>query len=241
MTQQFTLHRRHQTGASLVALMVGMLIAMLAVVAGMALYRTAMQQAAGPGGVIRASQLDGQLATGLLGAQIALQEAGFGIANASSAQHLVLVNNAMLDGNGVLSGDAVPLAGALPRGNALLWVTNPTQAAAPNVRLCQGLLSDRDSNALVLLSFTGNCQGLAGNWRQLNWQRRNLVARDLLDQPVALDVQVNPGSCWPYGALPQAMTGQVAPSAAVRVGLSYGGSVEGSRNRYESCLANFLQ
>ncbi|QPF73520.1 hypothetical protein G8A07_11710 [Roseateles sp. DAIF2] len=236
------LRQRRQAGASLVALMVGMLISMLAVVAGMALYRTALQQAAGPRGVIPASQLDGQLASGLLAAQIALQEAGFGIADASSAQHLVLLSNARLDGNRLQGTPVLPLgSGAVLQGNALLWVTNRTLAAAPNVRVCQGLLSEPGDNTFVLLSFQGDCQALAANWPQLGWQRRSLVGPNLLQQPVALDVQVNIGSCWPYGALPEAMTGQTAPSAAVRVGLTYGGSVEGSGNRYLSCLANFLQ
>lgn len=231
--------QRPQRGAGLIALMVGMVISLLAVVAGLALYKSAVQQTSGPGGVVSASRQDGQLATGLLSAQIALQEAGFGIAKASAAEHLLLLRDARLDG-GRLAGQPQVLGPASSAGNALLWTSNPELSADPARQVCQGLYADPVSRALLLLRVQGNCQPLAARWQQLDWQRRHLVAAELLAEPVALDARRNAG-CWPYGALPEAMTGRPAPSAPVEVGLAYGSSVAGSHNRYTSCLSNLSE
>lgn len=230
---------RRQGGASLVALMVGMVIALIASISGLALYKTAVQQTSGPQGMVADSRIDGQLASGLLSAQMLLQEAGFGLSKPNAAEHLLLLRDARLDG-ARLEGRPVVLGNAASPGNALLWASNPELSADPARQVCQGLYADPVSRALVLLRVQGNCQPLATRWQQLEWQRRSLVAAELLADPVALDVRRNAG-CWPYGALPQAMTGRPAPSAAVEVGLAYVGSVAGSRNRYTSCLSNLSE
>lgn len=230
---------QRQAGTSLIGLMVGMVIALLAVVGGMSLYKSSVQQLMGDGGLVKSSGQEGQLASGLLSAQIALQAAGYGIKGAASDSHLILLREAALNG-ARLSGQTQALSSAAAAGNALLWISNPTLSADPAQQVCHALLAEPDSRALLLLRAEGSCHPLATRWSQLEWARRSLVAAEQLSEPVGIAARRAAG-CWPYGALPEAMTGMAAPSAPVEVSLAYVGSVSGASNRYTSCLANLIQ
>jgi len=227
-----------QSGLSLISLMVGMVISMMAVLGALALYRSTTQTVFGDGGLVRNSVQDGQLASGLLSAQIALQGAGYGLASPSTGSHFLLLTNALLNPDAMtLSGTVVNVTAAAQNGNALVWISNPNQSANSADYRCSGLVSDPSTRALYLIQSSGACNPLTTQWSKITWLRRTLIESSVLAQAVTLSVQKD-SACWPFGAVPQAISKVAAPSASVTVRLGYGSSVTGSSNTYTSCLAN---
>ncbi|MCV2355817.1 hypothetical protein LNV09_16870 [Paucibacter sp. B2R-40] len=227
-----------QSGLSLVSLMVGMAISMFAVLGALALYRSTTQTVFGTDGLVRSSLQDGQLASGLLSAQIALQGAGYGITTPATGTHLLLLSNASLNPNTlVLSGTVVAIGAAVKTGNALVWIANPGLSASSADYRCLGLVSDPSTRALYMIQSSGACDPLATQWSKITWLRRTLVDADVQAQAVTLSVQ-NASNCWPYGAVPKTISSFDPPAASVMVKLAYSGSVQGASNTYTSCLAN---
>ncbi|MFY7863820.1 PilW family protein [Roseateles sp.] len=230
--------RHRQAGLSLISLMVGMVISLMAVLGALALYRSTTQTVFGDGGLVRSSMQDGQLASGLLSAQIALQGAGFGLAAPSSGTHFLLLTNALLNPDALtLSGTPVSITAAAKTGNAVVWISNPNVAANSADYRCSGLVSDPSTRALYLIQSSGACSPLLTQWDKITWLRRTLVESSVLTQAVSLTVQKD-SACWPFGAVPQAISKMAAPTASVMVKIGYGSSVTGSSNTYTSCLAN---
>lgn len=228
-------------GFSLVELMVGLTLSLVVILGLFALYRNATRTTFGPGGAAPSAEVDAQLNNGLLAAQLSLQGAGFGIASASSANHLLLISSATLAtaSGGVTTlgaGTAQPISSATA-GNALLWVANPTQASGTAAYVCQGLVVEPGSRAVYLLQGS-NCLPLASQWQAASWTANTLVAPDLLDASQAVSITVgNAASCWPFGA--SANASGLATVGKVQVILSYGNSTRDSANSYAICLPNF--
>lgn len=230
--------RWHQAGVSLVSLMVGMAISMFAVLGALALYRSTTQTVFGDGGLVRSSVQDGQLASGLLSAQIALQGAGFGIASPTSGAHLLLISNALLNPDTLkLSGTVETIGAVAKSGNALVWLANPGLSANNADYRCHGLVSDATSKAFYLIQSSGACHPLTTQWSSITWLRRTLVDAHVQAQAISLNVR-NASNCWPYGAVPKTISSFDPPTASVMVQLGYSGSVAGTSNTYTSCLAN---
>lgn len=229
---------RSQAGLSLISLMVGMAISMFAVLGALALYRSTTQTVFGEGGLVRSSLQDGQLASGLLSAQIALQGAGYGIVSPATGTHFLLLSNALLNPDTLtLSGTVVTIGAAAKSGNALVWITNPSLSASSADYRCQGLVSDASTKALYMIQSSAACQPLTTQWDKITWLRRSLVDTNVQVQAVTLSVQ-NASNCWPFGAVPETISKVAAPTASVAVKLGYSGSVTGASNTYTSCLAN---
>ena len=225
-------------GVSLVGLMVGMVIALFAVVAALSLYRSAMRTVYSEGGLVPGAALEGQLASGLLSAQIALQGAGFGIGGAASGSQLLLLSGGTLAGQ-TLGGAVVPLKSTSQGGNALVWTSNPAQSANTATYVCQALLSDTATRALYLLQASGNCHPLITQWNLVVWKPTTLVAPAVLASAVNLSARSD-SNCWPFGAVPKTMTTLDPPAASVEVQLGYGTGVSGVGNSYTLCLANLV-
>lgn len=231
-------HVQRQQGVSLVGLMVGMAISLLAILGALSLHETASRTLFGAGGLVVSANQDGQLASGLLTAQIALQGAGFGLATPAANSQLLLLTGASFDGETFkLLGTRATINATAQAGNAVVWVHNPGLSADATQHRCLALLSDPESRAFYLLQSNGACQPLAAQWNQVTWKRQTLVSTGLMSQAVALSVR-NASACWPYGAVPEAIAKIAPPSASVSVSLSYASSVTGSGNTYTSCLAN---
>ncbi|TXH44826.1 MAG: hypothetical protein E6Q92_03945 [Burkholderiaceae bacterium] len=237
--------RRSQEGASLVSMLVGLLLSMVAVLSMMLIYRQATSVLYGPGGMVPNARLDQQQAAGLLSAQMRLQAAGFRVPSASAGSQLLLLSGASVGAGGLVSGtaQAIPGAGsgASPAsGNALLWETNPSGAATASGHECQGLWVDPSSKALYLLSAGAGCAPLASQWNVVTWQRSPLVAPGVSQVAPVLSVHAG-RSCWPFGAAPTPMTGVAAASAPVEVQLTYQRSAASLGNQVGTvCLPNFL-
>lgn len=227
-----------QRGVSLVSLMVGMVIAMFAVIAALSLYRNAVRSVFAEGGLVPSATQEGQLASGLLTAQIALQDAGFGVAGAANGTHLFLLSNGSLTGQ-TLGGTVVGLNSTRQSGNALVWITNPNQSGDPAAYVCQALLSDSTTRALYLLQSDGNCHPLAARWNQVAWTRTTLVEPAVMASAVSLSARSD-SNCWPFGAVPKTMSSLAPPAASVEVQLGYSTGISGGSNSYTVCLTNLV-
>lgn len=125
-----------QRGATLISLMVGLVISMLVTVATLMLYKNLVR--ATTAARIDA-QADAQRTAAFLSAGIAAQDAGYGIDAAHAGTHLVVLEDAKLDGS-TLSGTSVS-QGRTPNivdhnGYAVVWAENATGA-----RRCSALLA----------------------------------------------------------------------------------------------------
>ncbi len=104
-----------QEGASLVSLMVGMLISLIAVMGMVALYRTVVHATAESGSYAR---MTGDRSAAVLTAHMQLQEAGFGIENASLATDLAFCTANLTQGQLAVGNCSSDRSGDL-----LLWRT----------------------------------------------------------------------------------------------------------------------
>ncbi|MEA1052389.1 prepilin-type N-terminal cleavage/methylation domain-containing protein [Lamprobacter modestohalophilus] len=139
----------HQRGFSLVSVMVGLVISLLAILGMMNLYAVMGKLAAESGGF---AQMTGDRAAAVLAATQAMQAAGYGIADAEADAHLRLCANLIPAGNGDLAGNC----GTANSGNALLWRTDGT--------LCEGLYITA-AGGLELLSPTScGSTGFSTTW-----------------------------------------------------------------------------
>lgn len=233
------LNRHAQYGLSLIGLMVGLVISMLAILAAMTLYRSTVKTVYGEQGLVKGAVQDGQLASGLMSAQVAMQAAGYGISAAKVGSHLLLLKDAGLSADGTsLSGTPITIGSAALTGNALIWVYDDDPFTAGNNPRCQALFSDPRTRALYLLQSSAACEPLTTQWNKIDWVRHTLIEASVMPQAVSLRASTG-SDCWPFGGLPETISSFSPPTASVSVQLSYAGSVQGSSNTYTSCLANF--
>ncbi len=171
-------------------MMVGLVISSLSILAMLSLYRNLVHQAADS--IIR-STLDGQLAAGLLTAQIELQSAGFGITSAAVNQDLILLAGANLSPGGMLSGTIQNIVGSEQEGEAIVWGSNPTRSAY----LCSALLA-RDGGLTLLRSAP--CSA-AIQFSSVDWSAKSvaLIAPGTLNASQAVSIKTQVDACWPYG------------------------------------------
>lgn len=197
-----------QRGFNLISLMIGMVISLITVLAMLSLYRTLVGVSVESASL---AKVEGQKASGLLTAQIALQQAGFGLPVTDTKRpqlgtDLVFIRDAVLskaDENNVrkLSGGTVidftkadPIKGSL--GNAIIWGFNAsTITAAPiaDAYQCSGLVST--SSGLVLLKPM-KCTS-AKVWASLDWITADLINEMGSDTQGAY-MQVVEATCWPF-------------------------------------------
>ena len=163
------MHRfeHRQRGVSLISLMVGLLVSLLAVLGMMALYRTVMHTTAESGVY---AQLSGDRSAALLVAHTYLQEAGFGVEDAALGDDLALCNASMNGGR--LGGGGCTGSGS---GELLLWRVAPDLETGATH--CAGLYITA-AGALEHLTPQACTAGLAsGEWAPA--QRRELYASAL--------------------------------------------------------------
>lgn len=170
--------RRLQTGTSLVSLMVGLVISLITIGAMLAIYRataTVSTEAAAT------TQREGQLASALLGAQIELQQAGFGLEAGVAgldldAQQVVWRYRRELDGPLFCSGLRLGTTGQGADAAATLFQLQE--------KACDGALEAGTARPLAVLP-----PGIAGDAAQ--------DARHIDLQALRFE-QDNDGDCLPY-------------------------------------------
>ena len=137
-----------QSGFSLVSMMVGLVISLLAILGMMNLYAVIGKLAAESG---RFALMTGDRAAAVLAATQAMHAAGYGIPNARADDHLRLCAN-LTAVNGTLSGDC---ATGNP-GNALLWRTDGS--------LCEGLYITQGGDLELLEPTNCGTSGFSCTW-----------------------------------------------------------------------------
>jgi hypothetical protein len=198
----------HQQGFNLISLMIGMVISLITVLAMLSLYRTLVGISVESASL---AKVEGQKASGLLTAQIALQQAGFGLPVIGTkrpqlGRDLVFIRDATLskaDENNVrkLSGGTVtdftkadPVKGSL--GNAIIWGFNTstiTETPTAAAYQCSGLVST--SSGLVLLKPVRCTSPQA--WASLDWSTADLINEMGSDTQGAY-MQIVDSTCWPF-------------------------------------------
>lgn len=224
-----------------------MTISLITVLAMLSLYRTLMSV------TLESAELatsEGQKASGLSTAQIALQQAGFGLplTGATKSQvgkDLMVISGAVLSEPSTSDGEtrrltagtpvdmatADPIQGALV--NAIVWGYNPSAATTEPLTddyRCGGLVFT--GTALVLLRPM-KCTR-AEQWKSLNWTSIDLINPvDATEQGAF--IQVRPATCWPFST----NEGVSAWQVLFPVKADATGEPKPSTISFTTCLANF--
>lgn len=191
-----------QKGLSLIELLIGMMLSLLAVIAMLALARTATHTASeSKFGV----QTEGQMATGLLSADKLLKSAGyFAVASGPTPSYpadLVLVENALVaaSGNSGTAMSSVPASGsvispAAGSGQAILWRNRDSMGNYAY----QGLYAPASGG---VWRITGNSMSIGG-WvmREALLQSPDIGSSQLRNAGVAtFSLRHESTPCRPYG------------------------------------------
>lgn len=169
-----------QRGFSLVSMMVGLVISLLAILGMMNLYAVIGKLAAESG---RFAQMTGDRSAAVLAAAQAMHAAGYGIPNAAADDHLRLCAN-LTAVNGDLSGDC---ATGNP-GNALLWRTDGS--------LCEGLYITQGGDLELLEPTNCGTSGFSCTWSSA--QRTRLYTAPFAGAVFTRLTRVNT-PCSPFG------------------------------------------
>lgn len=109
-------HKARQRGQSLISLMIGMLISIITVAAMLVMYKTMINLSANAS---RSAQRDGQVAAALLGTQMDLQSAGFGVPSSDALSTKLTISAA---GKQVVWRDKINLTDTTYQCSGLLLV-----------------------------------------------------------------------------------------------------------------------
>lgn len=171
--------RHQQNGATLLSLMIGLLISMIAILGMMSLFNTAVKNTTQSS---RDARITGERTSGLLVANMHLQSAGYGLTNTNRTEHLLLLSSATLNDKRI-SGTTVSSDGV---GNALVWQNKPGAQSQ-----CTGLYAPNGDNEKGLYELTAkNCtsitEAVAGNWEV----RRLIFDKKDIQNPLALTIHL---------------------------------------------------
>lgn len=200
--------QRIQRGYTLISMLIGLLIGVITVGGMLMLYKSMVVVARD---VKTQAVQDGEVTASVLGAQVGLQEAGFGLA-AAAGKDLIVISSASFgqdkSGNWTLSGTAAASYDSAVRGNAVVWGYNPTgnnAAPDPAAYRCSGLvlIADAQRTADVpggqLFALQPIACDSAASWSSLSWQGSQLTALTAKDSMQASGLfEVLASSCWPY-------------------------------------------
>lgn len=174
---------KYQLGATLISLLIGLLIAMLCIIAVLSSYRTIVKT--GVESRVAATH-DSQLQIGLTTAQIFLQNAGFGLEG---------VNNLLSEANIQVESQ---------NASALLW-----RYKSDNNIVCQGLAdiksSDGKKRKFILLESAPITCDETSNLNEFTWKIQSTLA-NLEDystdqsNPKQISFERTESNCTPFGA-----------------------------------------
>lgn len=121
--------KKHQAGMSLVGLMIGMLLSTLGLLAATNMYHSMVEVAID---TKIDAQHDGQLASAMLTVQLELQNAGFGIESAATADHLQVTDTNILDWRSQLVAGVYTCRRLIYINDSLLLQDGSNCGAGPN-------------------------------------------------------------------------------------------------------------
>ena len=152
-----------QRGTTLISLMIGLAISMIVVLATMMLFQRTSRVT---GEARRDAQADAQRSAAFLAANMALQEAGYGINAAQTGTHLVVLRGAQLTGT-ALTG--TPVAVGATDGTAVVWAENTTGTTR-----CSGLLASNGNEPAGLRKLGPATCTDASNFAAVAWSSQAL-------------------------------------------------------------------
>ena len=152
-----------QRGTTLISLMIGLAISMIVVLATMMLFQRTSRVT---GEARRDAQADAQRSAAFLAANMALQEAGYGINAAQTGTHLVVLRGAKLAGT-ALTG--TPVAVGATDGTAVVWAENTTGTTR-----CSGLLALNGNEPAGLRKLGPATCTDASNFAAVEWSSQAL-------------------------------------------------------------------
>ncbi len=214
-----------QKGVSLISLMVGLLLAMISILAGMVLYKNIVQSSV----QARSDALqDGQIASAMLTLQLELQSAGYGIAKDPSKTHVQLVD-----------------------GKTLYWRFNDGSSKCRSFRIEDNEAGTH--RKLVLLKLKTGCDETSAltsfSWNEADKVEVNPLAEFRKSEATAVDLPVitidsiAPAPCFPYGMGAKESHPQItitADNAAITAAKKVDATAAGPNApfRYDFCLSN---
>lgn len=211
-----------QLGVSLISLMVGLLLSMIGILAGLTLYKNIVQTTV----QTRSDALqDGQIASALLTLQLELQSAGYGLANDPTKTHVA----------------------RSAAGDAIYWRQNTGTLQCKGFRIHTS--ADGLTRQLHLLKLaSGTCNETAA-LASLNWAADNILAEFRKSEATGLNLpqfttQLNAtASCFPYGMGVKGthpMVTITAENAAITAAKTVDITATGPNApfRYDFCLSN---
>ena len=222
------LHNRFinkQHGASLISLMVGVVLAMIGILAAMNLYenmiRTSVQTRSD-------TALEGRIASSMLTLQLELQSAGFGIAKDPAKTHIVRTAD----------------------GNSLYWRFDVNGVQCKGFRIVTS--ADNTHRELQLLKLKAGCNDSAAmttfDWTPDGTETTVLAEfrsseTNVTNMPVISIAPVSVQSCFPYGMGTKAdhpMVTITADNAAIAEAKRLDAAAAGptAPYRYDICLPN---
>lgn len=205
-----------QQGVSMIGLMIGMLLSIVTVLAAMSMYKSLVSAAID---TKIDAQHDGQLASAMLTLQLEVQSAGFGIANATVASHLVDVS---VNGQQSLywRSQQTPTSGVY-NCKGVQYVTGATEAVLTLVQS----VGCNDTTALTGLTWTAEAV-LA----------RFVVNADLNLVAPTISFDATTGTCFPFGQGVADLYGVVNVSAQGAASRATANAI--AANNYSFCLPN---
>lgn len=209
-----------QSGTSLISLMIGLLISMVALLGMLSLYGNVVKSTVGS---TRDARIAGERSIALLVASRQLQGAGYGIMNATRGNDLLLLKGAVIDeDNGVISGGTKVTDESA--GHTLIWRTKSGGAS-----WCSGLHapSSGDKGGLYMLQ-PQRC----GNVIDPNsWAIRPLLIdnSDAVDNRLPVTISIESGTCSAFR-----ITGNGQVSISLRTEDRMGNEIIST-----TCLINF--
>ena len=192
-------------GFSLISMLVGLALSMIAMMTLMAGYRQVVLNAQTQ---VRSGQSRAEVASTLLTTAQLVQQAGWGVAPTATppggtANTDIVLLSAAAVGGGSMSGTAVSITSTTAAGNALVWDT-----AIAGTTQCHALVAGAGG---VGRYGPVNCTNASG-WASLAWgDGVTLIQGQSLASTPQFRTQIV--SCWPFG------TGPGGPQVATRVDL----------------------
>ncbi len=204
---------RAQRGISLVSLMVGLTVSLIATVGLLSVYHNTLQVTTS---TMQSSTNDSQLASLLLRTSASVEDAGYGIASASFGTQLVTLTGASLNGT-TLTGT---LAAVGTQANAIVWATLNGATVQ-----CAGFVAPpMPTGGLIYLKPT-TCAN-AASWSSLTWTSTTVAGQST----AAILFTVAQQTCEPYGI--------TATTAKYSVTIGSTDSI-GATVSSQQCLMNF--
>lgn len=242
-------------GFSLISLMVGVLVAVLATLGMLSLYKAVVQSVYNPNsGVQNIATRQRHTETGLMTIQVAMQNAGFGLVSPAVNHYFILASGTQVgiqSGSAVLQtpGTQVSIGSTAVSGNAVFWEENPSLSANSSQWVCHGVVSDLGSYALYFLTSTQPCEPLSSAWSSQVWQVVRIVAPGVYTSPLSFSAQILATPCTPFGSeIPTSTLAAINSGAAainqssshtagLQISLNWAGG--SGHTPWVSCLMNF--